>query len=126
MGRARHRARPGRRVRPGHLTSYLTQLGLDARGVDLAPSFINHARSTFPGIQFDVQSIEAIDEADGSLAGVLSWFSTIHHEPDAIAFPIAELARVLRPGGQLVLGHFSGDSIEPRAHTRRPQLDVSQ
>lgn len=101
---------------PGHWTNYLTQLGLDARGIDLVPSFIDHARSSYAGIRFDLQSIDAIDEADGSLGGVLSWFSTIHHEPDAVATPIAEFARVLRPGGQLVLGFFSGHSIEPFAH----------
>jgi SAM-dependent methyltransferase len=101
---------------PGHWTNHLTQLGLNARGIDLVPSFIDHARSTYPGIRFDVRSIDAIDEADGTLAGVLSWFSTIHYEPDAIAVPIAEFARVLRPGGQLVLGFFSGHSLEPFDH----------
>lgn len=101
---------------PGHWTHYLTQLGLDARGIDLVPFFIDHARSLYPGIPFDLQSIDAIEEADGSLGGVLSWFSTIHHEPDAVAIPIAEFARVLRPGGQLVLGFFSGQSIEPFDH----------
>lgn len=101
---------------PGHWTDHLARLGLDARGIDLVPSFIDHARSTYPGVAFDVRSIDAIDEADGSLNGVLSWFSTIHHTPDVIAAPIAEFARVLRPGGQLVLGFFSGDTIEPFDH----------
>jgi SAM-dependent methyltransferase len=114
---------------PGHWTNYLAQLGLTARGIDIVPSFIDHARSTYPGIPFDVRSIDAIDEADRSLAGVLSWFSTIHHEPDSIAVPIAEFARVLRPEGQLVLGFFSGDSIEPFDHAvlqafRWPALEL--
>lgn len=103
-------------MRPGHWTDYLTQLGLDARGIDLVPSFIDHARSSYPGIPFSLQSIEDIQEEDGSLGGILSWFSTIHHEPDAIAVPIAEFARVLRPGGQLVLGFFVGNSIESFDH----------
>ena len=101
---------------PGHWTNYLTQLGLTARGIDIVSSFIDHAKSAYPGIPFDVRSIDAIDEGDGSLAGVLSWFSTIHHEPDVIAVPIAEFARVIRPGGQFVLGFFSGDAIEPFDH----------
>lgn len=101
---------------PGHWTNYLTGLGLDVRGIDLVPSFISRAQSTYPSIRFDVQSIDDIDEADGSLGGVLSWFSTIHHDPSAIATPITEFARVLRPGGQLVLGYFSGRSIESFDH----------
>lgn len=101
---------------PGHWTNYLTGLGLDVRGIDLVPSFISRAQSTYPSIRFDVQSIDDIDEADGSLGGVLSWYSTIHHDPSAIATPITEFARVLRPGGQLVLGYFSGRSIESFDH----------
>ena len=50
---------------PGHWTHYLTQLGLDARGIDLVPSFIDHARSSYPGIPFDLQSIDAIDDPRG-------------------------------------------------------------
>lgn len=101
---------------PGHWTKHLSELGLDVRGIDLVPAFIAHARSAYPGIPFDVRSVDAIDEADGSLSGVLSWFSTIHHEPSAIAAPITEFARVLRPGGQLALGFFTGDVIEPFDH----------
>ncbi|MGA9870539.1 MAG: class I SAM-dependent methyltransferase [Rhodococcus sp. (in: high G+C Gram-positive bacteria)] len=101
---------------PGHWTNHLAELGLDVRGIDLAPAFISHARSTYPGVRFDLRSIDDIDEADGSLGGVLSWFSTIHHEPSAISTPLAEFARVLRPGGRLVLGYFNGRSIEQFDH----------
>lgn len=101
---------------PGHWTGHLNDLGLNARGIDLVPSFIDHARAVYPGIRFDLGSIDHIDASDGSLAGVLSWFSTIHHEPDAIATPLSEFARVLRPGGQLALGFFSGSAVEPFDH----------
>jgi SAM-dependent methyltransferase len=101
---------------PGHWTNHLHELGNSTRGIDLVPSFIDHARATYPGIRFDLQSIDQIDEVDGALGGILSWFSTIHHEPDAIGRPISEFARVLRPGGQLALGFFSGAQIESFNH----------
>lgn len=101
---------------PGHWTAHLQGLGLDVYGIDLAPALVEHARSTYPGVRFDLQSIDQIDEPDGSLGGVLSWFSTIHHEPSTISVPIAELARTLRPRGQLVLGYFDGDTCEPFDH----------
>lgn len=101
---------------PGHWTGHLHDLGLDARGIDLVPSFIDHARSAHPGIRFRIGDIDNIDEADASLSGVLSWFSTIHHTPDAIITPLSEFARVLRPGGQLALGFFSAQVIEPFDH----------
>lgn len=101
---------------PGHWTSYLASRGLDVRGIDLVPSFVDHARSTYPDVRFDFGSIDNIDEPDRSLGGILSWFSTIHHSPAAITTPIAEFSRTLRPGGLLVLGHFDGASIEPFDH----------
>lgn len=91
---------------PGHWTHHLAGLGVEARGVDLVPEFIEHARSAYPGLQFDTGSIDAIDEPDAALGGILSWFSTIHHDPADIAVPVAEFARTLRPGGTLLLGYF--------------------
>ena len=101
---------------PGHWTGHLAERGLDVYGIDAVPAFVDHARAAYPDVEFDVQSIDRIDAADASLGGVLSWFSTIHHEPAAISTPVAEVARILRPGGQLVLGYFDGDVCEPFEH----------
>lgn len=101
---------------PGHWTSYLTELGLDARGIDVVPEFVEHARSSYPGVRFDLQSIDRTDAPEASLGGILSWFSTIHHDPSTISTPIFEFARILRPGGQLVLGYFDGTVCEPFEH----------
>ena len=101
---------------PGHWTNYIAGRGHEVRGIDLVPSFIEHARSAYPDVRFDVGSIEEIDECDDSLGGVLSWYSTIHHHPSRIATPIAEFARVLRPGGVLLLGYFDGAKVEAFDH----------
>ncbi|WP_454129612.1 class I SAM-dependent methyltransferase [Microbacterium aurum] len=105
---------------PGHWTGHLARLGADIRGIDLVPEFIAHARAAHPGIRFDVASIDAIDEPDGSLGGILAWFSTIHHEPSRIGIPLAEFARTLRPGGGLLLGYFDGDALEAFDHAVAP------
>lgn len=106
---------------PGHWTQYLSEKGVDVRGIDRVPEFIAHARSTYPTAQFDVGSIEAIDEPDRSLGGILSWFSTIHVSPADIAAPLAEFRRTLRVGGTLLLGHFDSDgAIEPFDHAVVP------
>ncbi len=86
---------------------------MDIRGFDLVPAFIDGARTTYPGVRFDLGSIDAIDENDGAVGGILSWFSTIHHEPEHIAVPLSEFARVLRPAGTLLIGYFDGEQIEP-------------
>ncbi|SCY63741.1 Methyltransferase domain-containing protein [Microbacterium sp. LKL04] len=101
---------------PGHWTQHLAERGAEIRGIDLVPEFIDHARATHPGVRFDVESIEAIDEPDAAIGGILAWFSTIHHEPEAIAVPLTEFARVLRPGGSLLLGCFDADETEAFDH----------
>ena len=101
---------------PGHWTHHLAERGADIRGIDLVPEFIDHARATHPGVRFDVESIESIDEPDAALGGVLAWFSTIHHEPSGIAAPLVEFARVLRPGGSLLLGYFEAEETEAFDH----------
>ncbi len=102
---------------PGHWTNYLDDCGVDIRGVDIIPEFIDRARASYPAVRFDVGTIDAIDESDDSFGGILSWFSTIHHQPSRIGVPLHEFARVLRPGGTLLLGYFDGTDIEPFNHT---------
>jgi SAM-dependent methyltransferase len=101
---------------PGHWTNHLAGLGVEVRGIDLVPEFIEHARATYAGVPFDVESIDAIDEPGGALGGILSWFSTIHHDPSDISTPLAEFARTLRPGGTLLLGYFHGGSVAAFDH----------
>lgn len=101
---------------PGHWTDYLHRCGLNVHGIDVVPQFIDKARASYPAVRFGLGSIDAIDAPDASLGGVLSWFSTIHHEPSRILTPLLEFARVLRPGGTLLLGHFDGAEVEPFDH----------
>jgi SAM-dependent methyltransferase len=105
---------------PGHWTAHLASRGLDARGVDLVLGFVAHARAAHPGIPFAVGDLEALDAADGELGGALAWYSLIHHDPARIDVPLAELARVVRPGGGLLVGAFSSAHTEPFDHAVTP------
>ncbi|MBF4561249.1 class I SAM-dependent methyltransferase [Agreia pratensis] len=101
---------------PGHWTGYLAEHGNDARGIDQVPAFIEHARRAHPGVPFEVGSIDALPDSSGSIGGVLAWYSLIHHEPALIRQPLAEFARVLRPGGKLLVGFFAGPKVERFDH----------
>ena len=105
---------------PGHWTHHLAGRGLDVRGIDLVPAFVEHARQSYPDVPFRIGSIDAIEEADGALGGVLSWYSTIHHHPSRVAATFDEFARVLRPGGGLVVGFFDGPVLEAFDHAVTP------
>jgi SAM-dependent methyltransferase len=101
---------------PGHLTAYLTGVGLTAMGIDLVPEFIDSARSHWPGIDFMVGSLHALDIPDRSLGGILAWYSLIHCEPGELAEVLVEFRRTMSRGGKLVVGFFEGGEIGPFDH----------
>ena len=101
---------------PGQWTDFLAECGLAASGIDLVPEFVERARLQYPDLSFDIGGFETVDAADESLGGVLSWYSLIHHSPQDIQTPLAEFARVIRPGGGLLVGFFEGASVEAFDH----------
>jgi SAM-dependent methyltransferase len=96
----------------GRVTAHLNDLGVEAFGIDLSPQMIAAARGSYPGLRFEVGSMLGLDLPDGTLGGVLAWYSTIHVPDDRLPDAFAEFYRVLRPGGVALLGFQVGD--EPR------------
>lgn len=105
---------------PGHWTAFLVDGHREARGIDLSVAFIDAARTRHPGIRFDRGTLQALPDADASLGGVLAWYSLIHTPPGELPGILAECARVLRPGGSILLGFFDGPAGEPFAHAVAP------
>ncbi|MGY4649093.1 class I SAM-dependent methyltransferase [Mycobacterium sp. URHB0021] len=102
---------------PGHLTAYLTNLGLAATGIDLVPEFIDSARAIWPEVDFAVGSMHKLDIPDRSLSGILAWYSLIHCEPAAgLAAVLTEFHRTMSRGGTLVVGFFEGGEVAPFDH----------
>ncbi|NHP13791.1 class I SAM-dependent methyltransferase [Rhodococcus sp. IC4_135] len=116
---------------PGQWTDFLAQRGLAVSGIDLVPEFVERARDQYPDLSFEVGGFEALDVEADSLGGVLSWYSLIHHHPQDIETALAEFARVIRPGGGLLVGFFEGASVEAFDHAattgyRWPVAELSQ
>lgn len=101
---------------PGHWTAHLVAQGVQASGLDQVPEFIESARRQHPDVSYSLGDLDALPQADASLAGVLSWYSLIHHAPETIQVPLREFARVLRPGGGLLLGFFAWPTLERFDH----------
>lgn len=101
---------------PGHWTSLLHQIGVKVQGVDLVPEFIDSARARFPDVSFRVASLRHLGLPDGSLSGVLAWYSLIHVHPDEFPAMLDDIARALAPGGHLLMGFFEGAATEPFTH----------
>ena len=94
---------------PGHWTAYLHSLGVQVRGVDMVPEFVAHAQATYPGVEFELGVMTELDVAEHSVAGVLSWYSTIHLPPPALDRVLAVFRRLLDSSGALVIGFFDSD-----------------
>jgi SAM-dependent methyltransferase len=105
---------PGERVLDvgtgtGALATRLARTGADVTGVDLAPALIDTARRLAADagldVAYDVGDVENLPYGDASFdvvtSSVGSMFAPNH------ARVAAELARVTRPGGRIVLGHWS-------------------
>jgi ubiquinone/menaquinone biosynthesis C-methylase UbiE len=105
---------------PGQWTNFLTEQGVSAQGIDFVPEFIERARRTYPDVSFTTSSLNALDARVGSVGGILSWYSLIHHEPNTIRVPLREFSRVLKPGGTLLIGFFEGPVVEEFAHAVTP------
>lgn len=67
------------------------------------------ARAAYPGPRFEVGSMAALESGDGALGGVLSRWSLIHTPPRDVPGVLAEIARVLRPGGHVLIGFPATD-----------------
>ncbi|GIL27879.1 class I SAM-dependent DNA methyltransferase [Actinocatenispora comari] len=117
---------------PGHVTRQLGGLGLDAFGVDLSPGMIEVARRAHPHLRFEVGSMTDLVLRDGSVTGLIAWWSLIHVPDDEVPAVFQQFRRVLRPGGPLLLGFHVGDGfrlktqgygghpMRVRVHRRRP------
>ncbi|GAA2237758.1 class I SAM-dependent methyltransferase [Streptomyces indiaensis] len=99
---------------PGRVTAYLASRGLSVFGLDLSESMLAIARREHPGLRFVRGSMLEPDLPDGSLDGVVSWYSIIHTPEEHLPALFAGFHRVLRPGGHLLLGFQCGD--EPRRY----------
>jgi SAM-dependent methyltransferase len=101
---------------PGHLTAHLCSLGVDATGIDLVPEFIDHACAAYPDGRYEVGSMHELPIPDGSVAGMLAWYSLIHVHPADLDRVLVELRRAMASAGTLVTGFFDGDEIEKFEH----------
>jgi SAM-dependent methyltransferase len=81
----------------GHLTSQLDKLGAIATGVDANPAAPDHALAR----DIRVMNVERLEFADDEFDQVVS-VHAIEHFPN-LAPAFAEMARVLRPGGLMLL-----------------------
>jgi SAM-dependent methyltransferase len=94
---------------PGHVAHYLHERGVQVCGIDLSPAMVERARGLTTGVEFRQGDMTALDAPDATWAGIVAFYSIIHIPREDMARALAELRRVLRPGGMLLLAFHIGD-----------------
>ena len=108
----------------GRITAHMDSLGASVFGIDLSPVMVEHARRANPHLRFEVGSITALDLSDAAAGAVLAWYSTIHTPPVDLPHVFGEFARVLAPGGFLLVGFHVGDGDRPRSVDFRDGISI--
>lgn len=99
----------------GRMTRYLADRGCMAQGVDLSPGMVEQARLAHPDLTFSTGSLSGMPFADAQFAGALVWYSTIHLTDQELPAALAEIVRVVRPGGYLLVGFQAGTGTQDLA-----------
>ena len=102
---------------PGHVARYLRDAGAAVFGVDLSPRMVDEARRLNPDISFREGDMLALDLPSGSLAGIAAFYAIVNLPHDVLPAVFGQMARVLRPGGLLLLAFHAGT-----AATRETEL----
>jgi SAM-dependent methyltransferase len=109
---------------PGRVTAHLASLGVSAFGVDLSPAMIAAARRTYPDLRFEVDSMTDLSVPDGSLGGIVAWYSIIHVPTELLPEVFAGFHRALVSGGHLLLAFQVGDEVRHRTSAAGHEISL--
>lgn len=111
---------------PGHVTAFLADAGAGVRGIDLSPAMVARAASDYPDLEFEVGDAASLmrPRTGPGWGGVVAVQSLNHLAPSELGPTIAEMARVLRPDGWLLLAIKAGNEVQHLTELLGHRVDV--
>ena len=110
---------------PGQVARFLRDLGVDAFGLDLSPGMLDQARRLNPDIPFHEGDMTALDLEDGALGAIAAFYAIVNLNAETRLRVFREMARVLAPGGLLLLSfHVGSEVLDVKELWGRP-IDMS-
>ena len=101
---------------PGQVASFLVARRCRAVGIDLTAKMLDVARRADPPLALINGNVLRLPVRDGAADGAIAWFA-LHNLPRALlGGALAQVRRVLRPGGVFVMATHGGDGEESVAH----------
>jgi len=96
---------------PGHVTEYLRRFNVKVIGLDLSSGILKEARARHSKIIFLQGNMLNLPFAAAELTGIIAFYSIIHFDETQVARAFAEMFRVLKPGGLVLLGVHVGRDV---------------
>jgi len=96
---------------PGHIAKYLHNAGLEICGIDISPEMIRIATEMCPEVQFTVGDMLSLDIREGSLAGIVAFYSIVHFDSSQLATALSECRRVMKDGALILMAFHVGDEV---------------
>jgi SAM-dependent methyltransferase len=93
---------------PGQVGAYLAERGCDLLGIDISPGMLLRARERHGDVRFQLADMRALPLADAACQAIACFYALIHIPRDEVPVALAEIGRVMRPGGVLVLSVHGG------------------
>lgn len=99
---------------PGHVAQFLKHAGADVFGLDLSRRMVDEARQRFPDLTFEVGDLFVLPMADESLGAMVAFYSIVNLPPESLPQAFAEMRRVLKTDGKLLLSfHVGEERVRP-------------
>lgn len=109
---------------PGHVAAWLASGGAAVAGIDLSPGMIAVGRREYPEVEFREGDLLALPAGAGEFAAVVALYSIIHLESGELPGAFAEMCRVLRPGGLVLVAFHAGTEVRHLDQWWGQQVDV--
>lgn len=106
----------------GHVGRFVADRGARVIGVDLSPRSVALAQRRHPGLRFVAADMHGLPVATGACDGVVAFYALIYTADPRPA--LAELRRVLRPGGWLLLAVHGGEGAQHFDSYKGVAIDV--
>lgn len=88
----------------GNLSRHLVDLGMDVTAADVSSAFLDLVASRYPQVTTHWMVAGSTAGLADSSFDLVATYSVLHHIPDYLA-AVAEMARVCKPGGVVVIDH---------------------